>query len=78
MIRTTLGGASGDVETPAQPVRSTSSNERFTATVYLNRMSILLAALLLQPINADCPVKPGQKSRAANLVVYKGRPIGLC
>ena len=51
---------------------------RATATVYLNRMAILLAALLLQPINADCPVKPGQKSRAANLVVYKGRPIGLC
>jgi hypothetical protein len=40
---------------------------------------ILLAALLLQdPINALCPVKPGQKSRAQHAVVYKGRPIGLC
>jgi hypothetical protein len=43
-------------------------------------MSILLAtALLLQdPINAGCPVKPGQKARAAHAVVYKGRLIGLC
>jgi hypothetical protein len=44
-------------------------------------MAILLAALLLQelpPVNAACPVKPGQKSRAANAVVYKGRLIGLC
>jgi hypothetical protein len=38
----------------------------------------VLALLLQEPINALCPIKPGQKSRAANMVVYKGRPIGLC
>jgi hypothetical protein len=42
-------------------------------------MSTLLVALLLQePVNALCPVKPGQKSRTQHMVVYKGRPIGLC
>ncbi len=41
----------------------------------------VLLALVLQnvgPINAKCPVKPNQKAKAANLVVYKGRLIGLC
>ena len=42
-------------------------------------MSIVLAlALLQEPINALCPVKTGQKSRAQHAVVYKGRVIGLC
>ena len=31
-----------------------------------------------QPINAMCPVKPKQKARAANVVVYKGQVIGFC
>jgi len=41
----------------------------------------VLLALALQdagPINATCPVKPNQKARASNVVVYKGRVIGLC
>jgi hypothetical protein len=42
-------------------------------------VSLLLAlALLQEPINAFCPVKAGQKARAAHAVVYKGRLIGLC
>ena len=40
---------------------------------------LLLAAVQdARPINADCPVKPGQKARAAHSVVYKGRILGLC
>ena len=31
-----------------------------------------------QPINAMCPVKPKQKAKAANVVVYKGQVIGFC
>jgi len=31
-----------------------------------------------QPINAMCPVKPRQKSRASLTVVYEGQVIGLC
>lgn len=42
----------------------------------------LLAALLPQqngtPINAMCPVKPNQKARANNVLVYKGQVIGFC
>ena len=30
------------------------------------------------PINAMCPVKPKQKARAANVLVYKGQVIGFC
>ena len=70
-----LGGRTSEVDVPAQPHIRTSSNPRFIATVYLSRMSILLALLLQEPINALCPIKPNQKSRAANMVVYKGRPI---
>jgi hypothetical protein len=31
-----------------------------------------------QPINAMCPVKPKQKSRAAFTVLYEGQVIGFC
>ena len=44
-------------------------------------MSALLLAVLLQntgPINAQCPIRPNQKAKAGNVVVYKGRIIGLC
>ena len=73
-----LGGGASEVDVPAHPQSAARSNPRFIATVYLSRMSFVLALLLQDPINALCPIKPGQKSRAANLVVYKGRPIGLC
>jgi hypothetical protein len=41
----------------------------------------LLLLLALQnpgPVNAQCPVRPTQKAKAGNIVVYKGRIIGLC
>ena len=44
-------------------------------------MVALMLAVLLQnpgPINATCPVRPTQKAKPANVVVYKGRIIGLC
>jgi len=31
-----------------------------------------------QPINAMCPIKPNQKSKASLTVVYKGQVIGFC
>jgi len=31
-----------------------------------------------QPINAMCPVKPNQKSKASLTVQYKGQVIGFC
>ncbi len=49
--------------------------------------SLLLVGLALlalapeqagQPINAYCPVKPRQKSRASLSVLYEGQIIGLC
>jgi hypothetical protein len=39
---------------------------------------LLLALQNAGPINAQCPVRPNQKAKPANLVVYKGRIIGLC
>lgn len=40
--------------------------------------ALLLALALQAPINAQCPVRPNQKAKPANVVVYKGRIIGLC
>jgi hypothetical protein len=31
-----------------------------------------------QPINAMCPVKPKQKSKATITVTYEGQVIGFC
>lgn len=41
-------------------------------------LALLLACQDARPINALCPVKPGQKSRPAFSVVHKGRVVGLC
>lgn len=42
--------------------------------------SLLLLLAVQEPglINTTCPVKPNQKAKPANTVVYKGRLIGLC
>jgi len=46
------------------------------------RLALLLVALLLPqagaPINAMCPVKPRQKSRANLTMLYEGQLIGFC
>ena len=42
---------------------------------------LLAAASPLQngtPVNAMCPIKPNQKSKASLTVVYKGQVIGFC
>jgi hypothetical protein len=38
----------------------------------------LLEAQAGQPINAMCPVKPKQKSKATITVTYEGQVIGFC
>jgi hypothetical protein len=43
--------------------------------------TLLLALVVLRqaaPINAQCPVKPAQKARAANVILYEGQVIGFC
>jgi hypothetical protein len=37
-----------------------------------------LGAQAGQPVNAMCPVKPKQKSRASITVTYEGQVIGFC
>jgi hypothetical protein len=41
-------------------------------------IAAILALALQAPINTQCPVRPTQKAKPANVVVYKGRIIGLC
>jgi len=71
-------------------LRSSTEDRDFArrASVLLPDMkaTLVTAVLLLgfaaqqagTPINAMCPVKPKQKSRATLTVVYEGQVIGLC